>query len=129
MTGTRSETLIINDFQKLDEGIYTVVVVNEIGSIESSGCKLEEFVEGYKISGMVTYNGEIDKNSVLRLDGDGDYVKTPLTNLSGDELTIQYWFRGDSLQSAVRQQSSGWIVAGWNGKHILQNDEGVNGCL
>ena len=74
-----------------------------------------------------TYNGEVDKNSVLSLDGDGDYVKTPLTNLSGDELTIQYWFRGDSLQSAVRQQSSGWIVAGWNGKHILQNDEGVNG--
>ena len=68
ITGTRSETLIINDFQKLDEGIYTVVVVNEIGSIESSGCKLEEFVEGYKISGVVTYNGEIDKNSVLRLD-------------------------------------------------------------
>ena len=127
ITGTRSETLIINDFRKLDEGIYTVVVVNEIGSIESSGTKVEEFIEGFKISGVVTYNGEIDKNSVLRLDGDGDYVKTPLTNLSGDELTIQYWFRGDSLQSAVRQQSSGWIVAGWNGKHILQNDEGVNG--
>ena len=127
ITGTRSETLIINDFRKLDEGIYTVVVVNEIGSIESSGTKVEEFIEGFKISGVVTYNGEIDKNSVLSLDGDGDYVKTPLTNLSGDELTIQYWFRGDSLQSAVRQQSSGWIVAGWNGKHILQNDEGVNG--
>ena len=30
-----------------------------------------------------TYNGEVDKNSVLSLDGDGDYVKTPLTNLSG----------------------------------------------
>ena len=127
ITGTRSETLIINDFKKLDEGIYTVVVVNEIGSIESSGTKVEEFIEGFKISGVVTYNGEVDKNSVLSLDGDGDYVKTPLTNLSGDELTIQYWFRGDSLQSAVRQQSSGWIVAGWNGKHILQNDEGVNG--
>ena len=127
ITGTRSETLIINDFRKLDEGIYTVVVVNEIGSIESSGTKVEEFIEGFKISGVVTYNGEVDKNSVLSLDGDGDYVKTPLTNLSGDELTIQYWFRGDSLQSAVRQQSSGWIVAGWNGKHILQNDEGVNG--
>ena len=127
ITGTRSETLTINDFRKLDEGIYTVVVENEIGSIESSGTKVEEFIEGFKISGVVTYNGEIDKNSVLSLDGDGDYVKTPLTNLSGDELTIQYWFRGDSLQSAVRQQSSGWIVAGWNGKHILQNDEGVNG--
>ena len=127
ITGTRSETLIINDFRKLDEGIYTVVVVNEIGSIESSGTKVEEFIEGFKISGVVTYNGEVDKNSVLNLDGDGDYVKTPLTNLSGDELTIQYWFRGDSLQSAVRPQSSGWIVAGWNRKHILQNDEGVNG--
>ena len=33
-----------------------------------------------------------------------------------------------SNQSAVRVQSgAGWIVAGWNGKHILHNDDGVNG--
>ena len=49
-------------------------------------------------------------------------------DFSGTEITIQYWFKGVSNQSAVRIQNGGsWLVAGWNGKHILQNDEGVNG--
>ena len=50
-----------------------------------------------------------------------------LTNLSGDSLTIEYWFKGNNLQSAVRQQNGGsYIVAGWNNSgtkvHILSND-------
>lgn len=51
-----------------------------------------------------------------------------LTDLSGDEITIEYWFKGTSLQSAVRQQdNSGFIVAGWDNKHILSNDGGTTG--
>ena len=50
-----------------------------------------------------------------------------LSDLSGPELTIQYWFKGSSIQSAVRQQSGGWIVAGWNNMHILSHDGGTGG--
>ena len=125
--GVSTDTLTIKNFKKSDEGIYSVVLENEIGNAETSGCKISEFIEGHALTGIISYSGKGLENKVLSLDGDGDYVVTPIKNLSGDELTIQYWFKGESLQSAVRQQSSGWIVAGWNGKHILQNDDGING--
>ena len=65
-------------------------------------------------------------NTVLQFDGVNDHVKTQVTNLSGNEITIEYWFKGDSLQSAVRQQdNSSYIVAGWLGKHILSVDGGT----
>src|SRR5215471_4229596 len=93
------------------------------------------------ISGTISYLGAqtgkvhvtavqtLPGNKVLQLTGATtmDCVKTSLTNLAGSELSIQYWFRGSSFQSAVRQQSSGWVVAGWNGLHILANDGGVGG--
>ncbi|MBN2010030.1 T9SS type A sorting domain-containing protein [candidate division KSB1 bacterium] len=64
----------------------------------------------------------------IRCDGAGDYVKAPAINLGGEEITIEYWFKGTSLQSAVRQQEGiNYIVAGWNGKHILSNDGGTSG--
>ena len=94
----------------------------------------------YSVSGAIDYSGPQvgdliirawpvnAENKTLKLDGSGDYIKTDLTDLSGTEITIQYWFKGVSNQSAVRIQNGGsWLVAGWNGKHILQNDEGVNG--
>ncbi|MCB1096273.1 MAG: immunoglobulin domain-containing protein, partial [Verrucomicrobiae bacterium] len=64
---------------------------------------------------------------VLSLDGDGDFVETTLKDLSGPELTIQYWFKGSNIQSAVRQQSAGFIVAGWNNLHILSHDGSTAG--
>ena len=94
----------------------------------------------YSISGKIDYSGpqkgqlnvkawpSDSQNKVLNLDGNGDFVETDITDLSGSEITIQYWFKGVSNQSAVRVQSgAGWIVAGWNGLHILQNDDGTNG--
>jgi hypothetical protein len=44
----------------------------------------------------------------------------------GSAITIEYWFKGSSNQSAVRLQSDGstYVVAGWNGNHILSNDGG-----
>jgi hypothetical protein len=55
-----------------------------------------------------------------------------LTNLSGSQITIEYWFKGTNCQSAVRQQSgSNWIVAGYGPTtapvHILSNDGGTAG--
>ena len=64
----------------------------------------------------------------LRFDGSNDYVHTQLNNLSGDQFTIEYWFKGSSLQSAVRQQDDwNWVVAGWSGLHIISVDGGVGG--
>lgn len=59
-------------------------------------------------------------------------VQTSLTDLSGTEITIEYWFKGSNPQSAVRQQANEaiYIVAGWwtgsSFVHILSNDEGLN---
>lgn len=70
----------------------------------------------------------------LAFDGINDFVSIPsLTNLSGNAITIEYWFKGSNLQSAVRQQSgSGYISAGWAGAqklHILSNDGGLENGL
>ncbi|MCK5147568.1 LamG domain-containing protein [bacterium] len=65
--------------------------------------------------------------NVLEFDGSNDYVETTLNDLSGSEITIEYWFKGSSTQSAIRQQSGAYIVAGWNDKHILSNDGGTSG--
>ena len=92
------------------------------------------------LSGTIRYEGEqegsiylkatraLSGNRSLLLDGNGDSVAIEsLSDLSGPELTIQYWFKGSSIQSAVRQQSGGWIVAGWNNMHILSHDGGTGG--
>ncbi|MCK5147571.1 hypothetical protein KAR48_12510 [bacterium] len=64
--------------------------------------------------------------NVLEFDGN-DYIETTLNDLSGSEITIEYWFKGSSTQSAVRQQNGPYVVAGWNDKHILSNDGGTAG--
>ena len=97
-------------------------------------------IQAASISGTIRYEDEqsgsvhvkatrtLTGNRTLKLDGDGDSVMVEsLTDLSGSELTVQYWFKGSSIQSAVRQQSGGWIVAGWNNMHILSQDGGTGG--
>jgi signal transduction histidine kinase len=114
------------------------------------------------LSGLVRYDGTLEGpiivqawkaapgNRALKLDGNGDYVITALTDLSGPELTLQFWFKGDSMQSAVRQQNGnledlenewsgrtnkasldpprkGWIVASWNQFFILSHDGLLSG--
>ncbi|MCD4745396.1 MAG: choice-of-anchor D domain-containing protein [Bacteroidales bacterium] len=64
--------------------------------------------------------------TALEFDGTDDFVETTINDLSGSEITIEYWFKGSSTHSAVRQQSgSNYIVAGWNDLHILSNDGGT----
>ncbi|MBI1842530.1 MAG: hypothetical protein HYR88_16960 [Verrucomicrobia bacterium] len=67
-------------------------------------------------------------NRALSLDGASD-VALPLNRISDqDEFTIQFWFRGATPQSVVRQQDdAGWIIAGWNRLHSLSFDGGLAG--
>jgi hypothetical protein len=72
-------------------------------------------------------------NNALNFDGVNDYVA--INNCSGaaldvlNALTIEYWFKGTSNHSAVRLQPDGasYIVAGWNGRHIISSDGGTTG--
>ena len=70
----------------------------------------------------------------LNFDGVDDYVETTLNDISGDELTVEYWFKGSNPQSAVRIQNYGYFSSGWGNAstsvHALSNDGGVgNGVL
>jgi len=81
-----------------------------------------------------TYNVLAEQQTLaLAFDGQNDYVNVPsLTNLSGNAITIEYWFKGSSIQSAVRYQNGGsnYVVSGWNNNHILSNDGGsANGLF
>lgn len=65
---------------------------------------------------------------VMKFDGVNDHIKTTARMPSGNEITIEYWFKGTSLQSAVREQEGGnYIVAGWSGLHIISSDGGTGG--
>jgi alpha-tubulin suppressor-like RCC1 family protein len=72
----------------------------------------------------------------LNFDGVNDNVVLPVnignTLSNGTEITIEYWFKGTNIQSAVRiQNGGGWIVAGWgdpnNPLFLVSTDGGING--
>lgn len=70
----------------------------------------------------------------LRFDGTNDYVTLPstlstaATLSSNNGITIEYWFRGSSILSAVRiQNTNGYIVAGYGMQHIISSDGGESG--
>ena len=76
--------------------------------------------------------------ATLAFDGVNDNVSLPnslavsATTASNTAITIEYWFKGSNVQSAVRfQDDNGYIVAGWNtlGQpiHIISTDNGING--
>lgn len=71
----------------------------------------------------ITFNGNSDAISL------NTSIATGLS--SGSAVTIEYWFKGTNLQSAVRLQgtSGDYIVAGWGGTpmHIISTDNGTNG--
>lgn len=140
VSGSKTPQLRITGIQEGDSGVYEVVVENGQGSVTSEAAQVDAIAGGTRISGTVTYSGTqsgrlvvvasqaAGGNRVLRLDGSGDSVLTPLTDLSGSALTIQYWFRGSVIASAVRQQGNGYLVAGWgDNMHILSNDGGTSG--
>lgn len=70
----------------------------------------------------------------LKLDGINDYVVLPqslstaATLSSNNAITIEYWFKGTNLLSAVRiQNTGGYIIAGYGMQHIISTDGGTNG--
>ena len=73
----------------------------------------------------------------LNFDGANDNVTIPSAVsgaiAQGSEITIEYWFKGTNLQSAVRiQNGSNYIVAGWgssNPQFIVSTDGETNGVL
>ena len=72
--------------------------------------------------------------NVLKFDGTNDYVVLPnglatATTLSSNNgISIEYWFKGTSLLSAVRiQNANGYIVAGYGMQHIISTDGGTSG--
>ncbi len=75
-------------------------------------------------------------NNGLAFDGINDFVQVANCNSQpfingGSAITIEYWFKGSYPHSPVRIQDGGdnYIVAGWNGLHILSNDGGINAGL
>ncbi len=80
----------------------------------------------------------ITSNNALHFDGSGDFVKAencsnnPIIS-GGSAITVEYWFKGTNIQSAVRIQdvNNNFIVAGWSSPalHILSNDQGTSGGL
>ncbi len=65
----------------------------------------------------------------MRFDGTNDFATLPgVTDLSGNELTIEFWFKGSNPQSAVRHQAvpQHYIVSTWGAappySPVLSND-------
>jgi len=110
----------------------TVRVYSNINS--GTDCLLQQTYT-FAISG--TGFASVQTNA-LNFDGTNDYVALPntltqnLTAPSVSEITIEYWFKGSNIQSAVRfQTGAGYIVAGWgtpgNQKHIISTEGGTTG--
>jgi Concanavalin A-like lectin/glucanases superfamily len=69
-------------------------------------------------------------NNALNFDGVNDCVQIYKCSgnifAGGDAITIEYWFKGSSNQSAVRFYSYfNFIIAGWNGTHTISTDQGA----
>ena len=58
----------------------------------------------------------------LIFDGAGAHVALPddIPQIfsDGEAVTVEYWFKGESLQSAVRWQDGQYFVAGWHGHNL-----------
>jgi hypothetical protein len=114
-------------FMPSSSGIRNVVI-----HIPNNDC------DEYDYDFAVTGTGTTANAQVLNYDGVNDHVTLPvslsqnMTSPSVQELTIEYWFKGSHIQSAVRFQSGpNWIVAGWgtpgNEKHLISTEGGTNG--
>jgi hypothetical protein len=104
-------------------GTSTVDVTASNGVGTNATCSFTVAVTRNAVSPTTT-------NNALAFNGSNSVA---ITNCSGaaldvlNAITIEYWFKGSSNQSAVRLQPDGsnYIVAGWNGKHIISSDGGT----
>jgi hypothetical protein len=121
-------------FAPTSSGLKTAAV--NIFTKISSGNECQIFqTYTFAISGTGTVPAQAE---ALNFDGTNDNVTLPnalpqnLTAPSVSEITIEYWFKGSNLQSAVRfQTGAGYIVAGWGSlgsqKFIISSDGGTSG--
>ena len=74
-------------------------------------------------------NPDLGSGGSLMFDGRGASVALPddIPQILSDgwAITVEYWFKGESFQSAVRWQDGQYFVAGWNGVHIISTDGGT----
>ena len=93
-------------------------------------------LEGFELPTTldITFNDQIRNPNLgsggsLMFDGRGASVALPddIPQILSDgwAVTVEYWFKGESLQSAVRWQDGQYFVAGWNGLHIISTDGGT----
>jgi len=112
-----------------EPGLFAYYPMSEATGVEvrdHSGNGNNATVSGANWWGCTAPIGKID-NTAMKFDGVNDYIKTSAQFPTGNEITIEYWFKGTSFQSAVRQQEgNNYIVAGWHGLHIISSDGGVN---
>lgn len=101
-----------------------------VAAVTTNGCESE------RLEIIVNINEQVPATH-LHLDGVNDHVTLPssVSNAlsGGTEVTIEYWFKGNKVQSAVRfQNNNGFIVAGWgnsggNSQFIISTDGSTNG--
>ena len=74
-------------------------------------------------------NPDLGSGGSLMFDGKSTSVALPddIPQILSDgwAITVEYWFKGESFQSAVRWQDGPYFVAGWNGLHIISTDGGT----
>ena len=124
-------------FAPLTSGVKSAIV-NIYSNINSGTSCLIQQTYTFAISGTGFYAVQ---TNVLNFDGVNDYVDLPNTltqNLTAptvSEFTIEYWFKGSLIQSAVRfQTGAGYIVAGWGNiagseKHLISTEGGTSGGI
>ncbi|MBT6994695.1 MAG: tandem-95 repeat protein [Candidatus Cloacimonetes bacterium] len=105
------------------------VAISLVATDENSSDILSYTIQTPPAYGELTESNEAQSTTSLSFDGSGDYLKTNENlNFSQSAFTIEYWFKGTDINSAVRAQAdNGFIVSGWEDMHILSNDGGTDG--
>ncbi|HMS35417.1 MAG TPA: FG-GAP-like repeat-containing protein [Ignavibacteria bacterium] len=124
-------------FSPVSSGLKNATVRVYSNTNSGTPCLIQQ-TYSFAISGTGFYAVQ---TNVLNFDGVNDKVDLPFTlsqNLTAptvSEFTIEYWFKGSLIQSAVRfQTGAGYIVAGWGAtpgseKHIISTDGGTSGGI
>ena len=99
------------------EGTTTITINADDGNVSA-----EDVFSVTILSGATDYGA--------KLDGIDSYLETSITDLSGDELTLEFIFKGSDYSSAIRQQNQNgeYIISPFaNGRHVFSFSGGTSG--